>query len=127
MRFRVFVFFLLPFVMSACSPLDVAKAIIPQNHDPLLSVKTQVGDNQAAVGQTQTIRQNQGVAIGHDQYNGTSLNVQQDTPADKILLYTLLGFLAGFLIGWPMPQTPQKIIAKLLCRRHKGETAALTS
>ena len=115
---KLFLIFLFSCFLTACSPLDVVKAVVAPDHTPLLNVDTQVGDKSASVGTTQQIKSNHGVAIAHDQYSGQSLTVQQDTPSNKILLYALMGFVFGFLVGWPISGTPQKFIRHIFEKRR---------
>lgn len=108
-------------LLNGCSALDLVKAVTPSSESkPLLNVDTQVGDKTVAVGQTQQIKSNSGTAIGRDSFSGKSVTVHQGGSFLEMAWWVFWSFLAGFLIGWPLPATPQSLLVNWIESRKKG-------
>lgn len=105
--------------LSGCAALAHVLPFLGSKASNGIEVKTHVGHNKSNIGsQANEVKHNQGtvIAAGQNIRQAKTVNIHEFATS-HLLIYSIVLFLAGFLIGWPISGTPQSFLRRLFRRK----------
>ena len=107
-------------MLSGCAALAHVLPFLGSKASNGIEVKTHVGHNKSNIGsQGNEIKHNQGTVVAARQNIRSAQTVNiHDFATSHLLVYSLVLFIAGFLIGWPISGTPQRFIRRLFGKKE---------
>lgn len=115
---RVIMILILTITLSGCAALGHVLPFLGSKASNGISVNTRVGHTKSNIGvQSNEVKTNQGtvVAARHNIRQAQTINIHE-LATEHLLIFAIVLFCAGFLIGWPMAATPQRMVSRLFKR-----------